>query len=172
MQSPELFAVAQIVGFFGVKGYLKIFPLTHTPERLSKLSVIKVGLKAESIHTQEVEDVEFQHKTILLKLKGIDDRNNAEQFIHHYIFVEKDELVKPPKGLWFIHDILGCEVFTEDGTKVGTVQDIQKISSNDIWEIRNGEQSFLFPAVKEFIKKVDLKKRHIRISPPDGLFDL
>ncbi|MBI5215983.1 MAG: 16S rRNA processing protein RimM [Ignavibacteriae bacterium] len=172
MQSTDLFAIAQIVGFFGVKGYLKIYPLTHSPKRLNKLKTIRVGLKAESIHTQEVEDVEFQHKTILLKLKGFDDRTVVEQFIHHYIFVEKDELVKPPKGSWFIHDILGCEVFTEDGTNVGTIQDVLKISSNDIWEIRNGERSLLFPAVKEFIKKVDVKNRKILILPPDGLFDL
>ncbi|MBI3193220.1 MAG: 16S rRNA processing protein RimM, partial [Ignavibacteriae bacterium] len=83
-----------------------------------------------------------------------------------------DELVKPPKGSWFIHDILGCEVFIEDGTKVGTVQDILNISSSDVWEIKNGERVVLFPAVKEFIKKVDIKNHRILVSPPEGLFNL
>ncbi len=172
MESPEAFVVAQIVGYFGVKGYLKVFPLTHTPERLSKLSKVKIGLQANSADDQEIEHIEFHHRTIVMKLKGVDDKTNAEQFIHRYIFISKDELVKPPKGNWFIHDIIGCQVFAEDEKFLGTVNDVLKISSNDIWEIKNETQEFLFPAVKEFIKKVDIKKRKIIITPPSGLFDL
>ncbi|MBI3189386.1 MAG: 16S rRNA processing protein RimM [Ignavibacteriales bacterium] len=172
MQPDEVFVVAQIVGYFGVKGYLKVFPLTHSPERLSKLAVVKIGLTVDTAREQEIENIEFQHRTIIIKLKGVDDRTSAEQFIHNYIFILKDELVKPPKGSWFIHDIIGCEIFLEDGTPVGTVKDVMKISSNDIWEIVNEKQELLFPVVKEFIKQVDVRKRRIVIAPPDGLFDL
>ncbi len=171
-KAVEFFAVGRITSCFGIKGYLKVIPLTHSPERFNELEVVHIGLTDGATTVQILEDVRFQSKGICIKFKGIDDRTISEQFIGHFLFVTKDELVAPPKGSWFIHDIIGCDVFQGDGTSLGKVKDVWKMASSDLWEIQYGEKQVMFPATKEFIESVDIKKHHIVINPPEGLFEL
>ena len=170
--SHELYVVAKIVSCFGIKGYVKVLPMTHSPERIGELSSVQVGMSDQDTTGYSVADVQFQSRTIVLKFKEIEDRTQAEDLVGNFIFVGKDELAEPPEGVWFIHDIIGCEVFTEDGAHVGTVQEVWKMSADDIWEIIDGDRHLMFPAAKRFIRNVDLTTRRIVVAPPEGLFDL
>lgn len=74
-KAVEFFAVGRITGCFGIKGYLKLNALTHSPERFNDLEVVHVGLPDGVKHEQSLEDVRFQSKGICIKFKGIDERD-------------------------------------------------------------------------------------------------
>jgi len=171
-KADELFAIGKITGCFGIKGYLKVLPLTHSLERFDALEVVRLGLSDTVTFEQTIEDVRYQSKGVFIKFAGVDDRTASEKYVGNYVFIGNDELIAPPKGSWFIHDIIGCEVFHNNGTKLGVVKDVWKMASSDLWEIAYGDTSIMFPATKDFIERVDVKKHQITVNPPDGLFEL
>jgi 16S rRNA processing protein RimM len=167
----DLFAIGKLTGCFGVKGYLKLQVLTHSPERLRKLKKVFLGLTTEHLLELTVEDVLFHQRSTVLKFQGIDDRTAAERYIGHYLFVAEANVVKPPKGSFFVHDLIGCRVLSEDGKQLGCIEDVMKMPSQDIWTIRQGGQVKLIPAVKDFILKVDIENHTVVVRTIEGLLE-
>lgn len=167
----ELFAIAQITSCFGIKGFVKIQPFTHTPERLRDLKSVVMGRTEDNVSVYEIDEIEFQANTIILKFVGYDDRTSVEPLVGNYLFVEKSMLAEPPEGSWFIHDIIGCKVFNDAQTFLGIVREVWKLPGNDLWEIVLEKRHVMFPANKELIREVDILARRIVIAPPDGLFE-
>ena len=167
----NLFAVGKIVGYFGVKGYLKILPTTHSLQRFINLSQVYVGSSEHVVARYTVGDVLISHKPLLLKLKEVSNRNDAIKIKDQFIFVEENELLKPKKSEYFVHEIIGCEVWSTDDEFVGMVEEVYKMKAQDIWGIRKAGKLHLIPAVKEFIKKVDTEKKRIVVRLIEGLIE-
>jgi 16S rRNA processing protein RimM len=162
-------AVARITGCFGLKGHLKLRLTTGSPARLKKLRKIFLGDSGESCEPVEIEEVKENSRSTLVKFRGVDDRTSAEPLVGRYLFVEEGRAEKPKKGSYFVHDIIGCSVVTADGTLIGEVENVYKFPGQDVWAIRRGSRSEMIPAVKEFIKEVDLTHRRIVVQLIDGL---
>jgi 16S rRNA processing protein RimM len=167
----DLFAIAKLTGCFGIKGYFKIQVLTHSPQRLRKVKNVFLGLNAEKVTELTVKDVLFQHRSTVLKFQGIDDRTAAERYIGQYVFIAGSSVIRPPKGSFFVHELLGCRVVTSDGKELGIIEDVLKSSSQDIWTIRQGDQVKMLPAVKDFILDVDIPNRTVTIQMIEGLLE-
>lgn len=91
--------------------------------------------------------------------------------VGQFLFVEEADLARPVGRSYFIHDIVGCEVWSTAGQLIGTVADVYKMSAQDLWVVRQDEKEYLIPAVKEFVDHVDLKNRKIVINVIDGLLE-
>ena len=167
----ELFAVGKIVGCFGVKGECKLELLTDFPERLRKIKNLFVGFDDRGAVSCIVDEVRLSGTSARMKLRGIDDRTSAEQYVGRYVFVPKRFLAKLKKGRYFIHDLVGCRVVTTGGMPVGTVVDVYKFTAQDLWVVRGNAKEHLIPAVKEFIESVDIGKKLVVIRPMEGLLD-
>jgi 16S rRNA processing protein RimM len=167
----DFFAIGKLTGCFGVKGYLKLQVLTHSPERLRKLKKVLLGLTTENLLELTVEDVLFHQRSTVLKFQGIDDRTVAERYVGQFLFVREANVVKPPKGSFFVHDLIGCRVLSENGKQLGVIEDVMKMPSQDIWTIRQGSQVKLIPAVKDFILKVDIENRTVVVRTIEGLLE-
>ncbi len=165
----KLVMTGKITGFFGLKGYMKVQPASSDPERLASLDEVRVGVNESAAVAMAVEDVILRQGAVLVKLQGVDDRTAAERLRNAYLFVEEQKVPAPPDGEYFVHDIVGCEVRDTEGALIGTIEDVQKYPAQDLWTIRSGEGTFLLPAVKEFVKKVDLKKRTVTVRMMEGL---
>ena len=106
-----------------------------------------------------------------LNLNGIDSIEEAEKYKSMYIKIDREDAVELPKGSYFIVDLIGLEVKTEEGEVLGEVYDIYPTGSNDIYVVKNkitGEQ-ILLPAVKEVIKNVDIQNKTITVKLMEGL---
>lgn len=164
-----LFVAGKIGGCFGLKGYVKIYPTSGEPERMASLRDVFIGRTEHDAHPNVVEEAIVRPNGIVIKFKGIDDRTAAEKLTNCLLFVEETKAKAPPKGSFFAHDIVGCEIWDTDGRMVGTVEDILKFPAQDLWSVRTPAGTFLLPAVKEFVRKVDLKNRKITVQMIDGL---
>ena len=165
----SLLVAGKITGCFGLKGYLKIQPASGEPERMASLREVLVGASDQAATPLIVEDVIIRQNAVLVKFSGVDDRTAAEKLRSCLLFVEESKAQAPPDGSFFVHDIVGCEVRDTDGAFIGTVEDVRKYPAQDLWSVRTDKGTFLVPAVKEFVRTVDLRKRIIVVQMLEGL---
>ena len=130
-----------------------------------------MGVNERSVHEFQVEEVIERRPSILLKLKEISDRTEAERMVGQMLFTPDSVDRKAPKGSFFVDDLIGCNVVSTEGKAIGTIREVMKMPAQDIWSIRIHGKDHWLPAVKEFVKNVDLENRIVTIEVIDGLFD-
>ena len=149
--------VGKIVNTFGIKGEVKIYPAHDYFDELDHLVI-----KEKSYW---IEKMRFQKPLYVVKLQGINDISDAELLKGSEVFVEKDEVPALPENTYYIEDILGFDVITDDGQNLGKLEDVFNTGANDIYQV--GE--ILLPATKEVIQKVDLDNKQIIVHLLKGL---
>ena len=161
--------LGQIVNTFGIKGMVKVVPYTDDITRFDNLKKVYVEIKNNK-KNYEIEEVKYHKNMVLLKIKGINDMNQAEKCKGLYLKIHRKDAIKLPKDTYFIADLLGLEVYTDEGVLLGKVDDIYNTGSNDIYVVRNelGKQ-ILLPAIKEVIKNISLEDNKITVHLLEGL---
>ncbi len=171
----ERIKIGEIVSVHGVKGALKVLPLTDNPIRFCSLNEVDVVPKRKKGNgdmktTYKVLSATPAGNVVLLKLYGIDDRDKAEGLRGMYLEIPRDKAVKLPKDSYFIGDLIGCSVKEENGNVLGTLADVQATGANDIYEIKTAnKKSIWLPAIKDVIKEVNVEKGEIIVSLLPGL---
>lgn len=165
----EYFEIGQIVNTFGIKGEVKVNPFTDDIEQFERLKAILVE-KNKKLLEVEIENVRYQKHLVILKLKNIEDMNTAEKYKGCYIKIHRKDARKLPDGTYFIADIIGSEVITDDGQKLGKVDDIYNTGSNDIYVVKDelGKQ-ILLPGIKDVILDIDIEKQVVTVHLLEGL---
>lgn len=153
--------IGQIVNTFGIKGEVKVTPFTDDIRRFDRLEKVYVKTKKESKQYQ-VENVKYHKNMVLLKLKTIDKIEDAEMLRNAFLEVDREDAVPLEEGTYFIADLIGLEVYTDEGKLLGKVEDIYNTGSNDIYVVKDelGKQ-ILLPGIEEVIKEVKLDDRII-----------
>lgn len=165
----NLLEIGQIVNTYGIKGFLKIVPLLDNINQFKEFKKVYIELKNESYEEFDVEEVKFSKNLVLLKLKGIEDINQAEIFKGKYI-KQKRENIKLEKGAHFIVDLIGLEVFTEEGIKLGNILEVLQPGANDVYVVKNkDEKEILIPVIPDVVKKIDLENKKVIVKLLEGL---
>ena len=165
----EKLEIGQIVNTFGIKGEVKIYPFTDDIKRFDKLEKIYVKTLKESKQYQ-IENVKYHKNMVILKIKGIDKIEDAEKLRDAYIEVDREDAIPLEEGTYYIADLIGLEVYTDEGNLLGKVDDIYNTGANDIYVIKDelGKQ-ILLPGIQEVIKEVNLEKSKIIVHIIPGL---
>jgi len=165
----KYFEVGQIVNTFGVKGFLKVKPFTDDVERFEELKKVYI-CKKEKLEEVEIEEVKYHKDMVLLKVKGIDNMNEAEKVKGLYLKIDRKNAKKLPKDTYFIADLLGLDVYTDEGEHLGKVNDIYPTGANDVYVIKDeiGKQ-VLLPGISDVIKEIDLENEKIIVHLLKGL---
>ncbi len=165
----EYLEIGKIVNTYGIKGYVKVIPLTDDLMRFKKLRTVYLEYQNKLIE-MPIEDVSYSKNFVLLKFKGLQDINLVEKYKNCYLKVNRKDAVKLPENSYFIVDLIGLEVYTEDGRFLGKIEDIFKTGSNDVYVVKNelGKQ-ILLPAIASVIKQIDLSQRKVIVNLIKGL---
>lgn len=191
----EKIKIGKIVNAVGLKGEVKVYSYAGENDRFEKLDRIIAGgsqsgssqsgsgqeggakradcKKPQSDMEFEIEKVRYQKNMVILKLRGVDDRNQAEALKDMDVFITEDDLEELPDDTFYVRDLIGCQVVDiNDGKKLGVVSDLIQNSAQDIYQIdlAEGGQA-LIPAVEQFIKNVDIENKTITVSLIPGLID-
>lgn len=145
-----------IVGPHGIRGEVKLRPLTEFPERLPKLKQLRLRMPDGSEETRKVLKIRAQHDMFLVLLEGVPSRNEAELLRGAQAVVPLEEAAPLPEGRYYEHQILGLRVVTPDGEELGVVREIMPGASNDVYVAGN----YLIPATHDAI---------LRLAPEEGL---
>ena len=118
----------------------------------------------------KIQDVKYSKNMVLLKLEGIDDIGEAEKFKNFYIKINRKDAVELEEDSYFIVDIIGCKVFTDENEFLGKVIDVFQTGSNDVYTVKNNEdKEILLPAIEDVIKDIDIANKKIVVKLMDGL---
>lgn len=165
----DMLQVGVITQTHGVRGEVKVFPTTDDVNRFKKLKqvILDTGKKKMPL---EIQSVKFFKQFVILKFKGIDNINDIEKYKRCSLYVTREHAVALEEDEYFIADMIGMEVCTEDGNIFGTLKDVIETGANDVYVIENAEHGeVLVPAIKECIRSVDIEKRQMMIHLMDGL---
>lgn len=161
--------LGQIINTHGVKGEIKVYPLTDDIKRFGKLKVVYMK-QAEDYKAYKIEEVKYLKNIVILKLENINDMNEAVKLIDNYLYVDRENAVKLSKDTYFIADLIGMEVYTIKDELLGSIITVFSTGSNDVYEIKKDDgKPFLIPAIKDVVKAVDVEKRKMRIELLEGL---
>ena len=170
----ELFQVGSITQTHGIKGEVKVFPLTDDISRFKNMKNLLLDGGKDGYISLEVENVRPQKNLVILKFKGIDNINDIEKYKGQGLYVTKENRVELKDDEYFIADLIGCEVYvdTDSDKKFGTISDVMETGANDVYEItlENGK-TVLVPAIKECILNVDIEGGRVDIHLLEGLMD-
>ena len=165
----EYLEVGQIVYTNGLKGLLKINPFTDDITRFERLKTIFIEHKKELLEF-EIESVRYQKKQVLLKLKGIDTIEEAEKYREDYLKINRNKEEKLPEDTYYIVDLIGLDIYTDNGELLGKLDDIFSTGSNDVYVVKNSEgKQILLPAISDVIKNIDLEQKKIVVNLIEGL---
>ena len=167
----DLIAIGRISKPIGTRGEVKILPLTHNKQRFENLPAVWVGCDAENVELKNILKVRIDTKHVALNFDGIETIEEAKKMKDLYLFVPKEDTIELQNGNYFVDDVIGCEVITEEKAVVGMVTDLLSLPMNDLWVIKKDAKEILIPAVKEIIRQVDVKNKRITINALDGLLD-
>lgn len=163
----EYIQIGKISNVHGVKGDLKVIPLTDDMKRYDELSHVLLGMNKDEY---EIENVSYAKNQIILKLKGIDDIKSAEKVRNSFLWIDKED-ANVPEGAYFLFDIIGIDVVDTDGNEIGKVRDVIQTGANDIYLVKSEEKEHMIPAVKEFVKNIDIDKKQMVIDPIEGMLE-
>ena len=152
----------EIVNTHGVRGEVKILPWTDSAEFLAAFRTLYIDGRTVKVRSSRV------HKqTVLASLEGVEDVNAAMRLKGRRVFIDRAD-AKLPEGGYFIQDIIGAEVVTEDGESIGKLAEVMDAPASMIYVVR-GERERLIPAVPEFILKTDADTGIITVRLIEGM---
>lgn len=161
--------IGQIVNVHGIKGEVKVYPYTDDVEYLSK-KLKKIYLD-ENLKEGFKTSCRVQKGMLLMRISGIDSVEKAEVLRNKYIYISDDTLDKLEEDNYYVKDLIGCDIIDIKNDEIlGKLDYIFNTGANDVYEVTTTSNTKVYlPAIKQVIKKVDIKSRKIYVEIMEGL---
>ena len=167
--SDEFITIGKVVSTQSNKGEVKVLPLTDSTDRFKNLDTVFLR-NSNSLTTLNIEKIRIKENVVILKLKDIENIQEAKMMVGSFLEVKRKNAVKLPKDTYFVFEIIGLEVYDENNIFLGKVENVISTGSNDVYIVRDKNKKELFiPAIREVVKNIDLEKKRITIKMVDGL---
>ena len=159
--------VGVIANTHGVRGEVKVYPTTDDVNRFKKLKEIYMGDEKAPLHIQSVK---FQKNMVILGFKEYTSLNEVEGLRNKELYVDRAHAVKLQKDEYFISDLIGLKVMTDEGADLGELTDVMTTGANDVYVVKTTDgKEVLLPAIKECVLKVDMNERVMNVHIMEGL---
>lgn len=165
----KMLRVGKITNTHGIKGDLKVLPLTDYFERFEELEWVYIEGFKEKFY---IENIKYKPTLVILSFEGYGDINLVEKFKDRYLLIDESQRRILPEDTYYIADIIGLDVFTVKDEYIGKVVDIIQTGSSEVYVIRmNNLKEIMIPSVKEFMPEISLEKKRITIDPIEGMIE-
>ncbi len=164
----QFLQVGVITSTHGIRGEVKVFPTTDDAARFKKLKKVLLDTGKERLEL-EIQSVKFFKQFVIVKFKGIDNINDIERYKGKSLLVPRENAVPLKKDEYYIGDLIGMEVFTEEG-RFGVLKDVMETGANEVYIVDSDEHGeVLIPAIRQCILDVDVEGKRMKIRLMDGL---
>ncbi|MCR6544220.1 ribosome maturation factor RimM [Dehalobacterium formicoaceticum] len=166
----EKIIIGKILSPHGVKGELKVMPLTDYPDRFYRTPRVWIdGIN----HLVEMEEIREQMDKFLIKFHGVDDRDEAAKLSNRHLAIDQEQMIELPPGHFYHFQIIGLQVYEPQGTLLGDLVEIIETGSNDVYVVeRAGKKDLLIPALKSIVREIDIHdQKRMVVDLPPGLDD-
>ena len=159
----DLLQVGVITTTHGVRGEVKVFPTTDDPARFKKLKNVILDTGKTRMELT-ITGVKFFKNLVILKFKDLDNINDVEQFRQAKLLVKREDAVELGEDEYFIADLIGIRVISDEGEELGTISDVLETGANDVYVVsRDGKKDLLIPAIHDCILQVDIEQGQMRV---------
>ncbi len=163
--------IGVITNTHGIRGEVKVFPTTDDPKRFKKCKDVILRTKQGDLELT-VESCKFFKNLVILKFKEFNNINDVEKFRKCDILVTRENAVPLEEGEYFICDIIGATVQTQEGTVIGKLTDVLQTGANDVYIVEDeNAKEILLPVIPDCVKKVDVDNKLITVKIMDGLIE-
>jgi 16S rRNA processing protein RimM len=163
----DFLMVGVIANTHGVRGEVKVYPTTDDVNRFKKLKEIYMGDEKTPLH---ITSVKFQKNMVIIGFKEYTSLNDVEGLKNKELFVDRAHAVKLQKDEYFISDLIGMKVVTDEDTDLGELVDVMTTGANDVYVVKMADdKEVLLPAIKECVLKVDMEKKVVTVHVMEGL---
>jgi 16S rRNA processing protein RimM len=165
----EWIIVGTIFRKHGLRGEVKVYPLTDSATRFLDLHEVMIEAPSGDRFEAKIDRVRFQQDRLIVHFEGRDRLEDVEPFLKGQILIHRSKALPLPEGRYYHADIIGVSVVTDEGETLGTVQEILETGSNDVYVVREGNREVLIPAIREVIREVDLERGRLVVHVMEGL---
>jgi 16S rRNA processing protein RimM len=163
----EYVTIAQVLAPWGVEGKLRVEVITDFPHRLAPHSQVYLDHKPMTIASAS-----WHKGQAIIKLEGIDSADDAEKLRGKALEIRYSQLETLPEGQYYHFQLIGLEVWTIQGQRIGKVVRLLSTPANDNYVVASEKREILIPAIEDVIKGIDLEAKRITIEAIKGLLDL
>ena len=164
---PRFLVIGQIAKPHGVRGDVRVVLHTDLPERYTWLEEIYIGERDP--RPVPVEYARFHKKWVLLKLVGYDDRNAVESLRGQLLQVREDQAIPLEEGEFFLFQLIGMSVISEDGDLLGELVKVIETGANNVFVVHGPQGEILIPDTAEVVRDIDFEKNRISVHLLPGL---
>ena len=172
--------IGEIINVHGVKGALKVQPLTDDLSRFSKLKEVYIKDTKNRPDSKGLYNKKYKIISalvsggfIILRVYGIDDRDIADLFRGCFLEIDRIDAISLPEDNYFIGDLIGSKVVEDTGEELGILHDVYQTGSNDVYAVkRTGKKDILLPAIGSVIKNVDIHAGIVTVSLIPGIKEI
>ena len=165
----DLFAIGEIVKTRGLRGCLKVFSYAKTQKKFAGLKFIYIEKPAGQKNRHNIRKINVSGKFLFIELEGIDDVESAGRFVGCMIFVPKELFPDLAEDEYYWQDIIGLNVFSEEGKHLGRIESVFPTGSNDVYVCKGGPREILLPAIADVIRQIDIPRGIMTVKVPKGL---
>ncbi len=170
-ERPEYLIIGRVTKPHGIRGALKVEPLTENPKRFDQLETVYLGPEEGPSESFSVQHVQYQHNVVILSLVELQDRNAAEVWRNAYVQIPADNAQPLAEGEHYYYEFIGLKVYTIENIFVGTIENIVSYPANDVIVVTKENKEILIPDIPEIVKSFDLERGVMIIEPMEGLLD-
>ena len=169
MREDALIVLGKLVGIHGLKGYLKASSYAESIESFAPGKQVILRREGKPPSAFRIEAVRPHKRGVLLALEGIESVDRAKELVGCELCIDRSTLPDLEKDTYYWYQIIGLEVFTVDGRRLGRVEVILPTGSNDVYVVRDGGKEILIPAIVSVVVEIDLTHGILRVDLPEGL---
>ena len=158
--------IGKVAGAHGLRGELKVAPLTDFPEHVRELHRVLLAPPNDAGAVTDIESVRMHKGVLLIKLASVPDRTAAEALRGATLAIKRSMGAPLPEGHYYVDDIIGLRVVTTAGEVVGHITEVLRTGANDVYVTERA----LIPAIPGVVKRVDLDAGQMVVEPMEGLF--
>jgi len=163
---PRFLIVGQVRAPHGVRGELRVQVLTDFPERFRQGAEIWIGPEPRRY---TIQNARFYKGDVVIKLVGLDDRNAVEMLRGAEISVPTEQAMPLPADTFYVHQIVGLQVWTDAGQRLGVVSEVLSLPANDVYVVDTAEGEVWLPAIADVILGIDLEQGRMTVHLIPGL---
>ena len=168
----DLFRIGSIATTHGVHGEVKVYPTTDDPGRYKKIKEVILDNGKEK-KTAHIEQTKFFKQMVIVKFKEYQTMDEAEKLRGYELYVTREHAIPLKKNEYYIADLIGMMVLTDEGNELGIIEDVLQTGANDVYVVKQSSgKEVLLPAIKDCILSVDVEAKMMKVHVLDGLLDL
>lgn len=167
----DMLRVGVIANTHGIKGEVKVYPTTDDADRFKLLKhvILDTGKERREL---EITSVRYFKQMVILKFKGIDSINDIEKYKGKDLLISRENAVPLEEDEYFIYDIIGARVVTEEGAEIGELAEVLTTGANDVYVVRTKEaKELLLPVIRDCVKSVDTEQKLVTVHLLPGLME-